>query len=131
MKTIKQLALVVALLLPAIFQSCYIKDMIDEMENGEKNETEYSYSNEYGGKTTEYGTSSWASMAEKTPFINKFEAVGSDLNYCTVETGVRDGSRMEELSFSRATTDDEAIAYIKKMAADGYIFSYEDGMMKG
>ncbi|MBO7143941.1 MAG: hypothetical protein J6W13_03845 [Salinivirgaceae bacterium] len=131
MKTIKQLALVVALLLPAIFQSCYIKDMIDEMENGEKNETEYSYSNEYGGKTTEYGTSSWATMAEKTPFINKFEAVGSDLNYCTVETGVRDGSRMEELSFSRATTDDEAIAYIKKMAADGYIFSYEDGMMKG
>ncbi len=128
--TIKKMLLMALMLLPSLFQSCDIQSLLDEMNN-EDEEENYSYNNDIGGKTTEYGTKSWAALSDKAPFISKFEAVGSDLNYSSYSTGVRDGERVEEVHFERATTDDEAAAYIKKMLADGYVFTFGDGALKG
>ena len=116
------------LLLPSLFQSCDIQSLFDEMSNTEET---YSYSNGMGGKTTEYGTKSWATLVSKAEFLNKFDEVGSDLNYSQVSDGVRDGERFVEVYFERGTTDDEATAYIKKLVNDGYILSLEDGRFKG
>lgn len=111
--TIKKILLMALMLLPSLFQSCDIQSLLDEMNN-EDEEENYSYNNDIGGKTTEYGTKSWAALSDKAPFISKFEAVGSDLNYSSYSTGVRDGERVEEVHFERATTDDEAAPTLKK-----------------
>ncbi len=109
MRTIRLLTIACATIIGSTFYACDLDDLVND-----KKESEYSYANNMGGTTTDYGTTSWNTLSNKASFINEFDAVSNDLNYSTVATGVVDGNNIEEVCFERATTDDEIAAYIKK-----------------
>lgn len=116
----------------ALFNSCDLQSLLDEANEEEESEGySYTFDNEYGGKSTYYSSTSWATLANKAAFINKFESIGGKLSESVVSNGVYEGDKVEEVRFTHTTTDDEAAAYVKKMAANGYIFSYDDGMLTG
>ena len=116
----------------ALFNSCDLQSLLDEANEEEESEGySYTFDNEYGGKSTYYNSASWATLADKAAFINKFESIGGKLSESVVSNGVYEGDKVEEVRFNHAATDDEAAAYVKKMAANGYIFSYDDGMLTG
>ncbi len=116
----------------ALFNSCDLQSLLDEANNEDDSEGySYTFDNEYGGKSTYYSSASWATLADKAAFINKFESIGGKLSESVVSNGVYEGDKVEEVRFTHTTTDDEAAAYVKKMAANGYIFSYDDGMLTG
>lgn len=116
----------------ALFNSCDLQSLLDEANNEDDSEGySYTFDNEYGGKSTYYSSASWATLADKAAFINKFESIGGKLSESVVSNGVYEGDKVEEVRFNHAATDDEASAYVKKMAANGYIFSYDDGMLTG
>ena len=127
MKTIKFIMPIIGAAIATTFCACDLDEMLNEKENSNK---EYSYANDMGGTTTEYGTTSWNTLSNKATFISKFDAVTKDLNYSTVATGVVDGNNVEEVSFGRATTDDEIAPYIKKIMTDNYILTFEDDCFK-
>ena len=116
----------------ALFNSCDLQSLLDEANEEEESEGySYTFDNEYGGKSTYYSSASWATLADKAAFINKFESIGGKLSESVVSNGVYEGDKVEDVRFTHTTTDDEAAAYVKKMAANGYIFSYDDGMLTG
>lgn len=133
MKTIKFIGLMATIAaLTALFNSCDLQSLLDEANNEDDSEGySYTFDNEYGGKSTYYSSASWATLADKAAFINKFESIGGKLSESVVSNGVYEGDKVEEVRFTHTTTDDEAAAYVKKMAANGYIFSYDDGMLTG
>ena len=133
MKTIKFIGLMATIAaMTALFNSCDLQSLLDEANNEDDSEGySYTFDNEYGGKSTYYSSASWATLADKAAFINKFESIGGKLSESVVSNGVYEGEKVEEVRFTHTTTDDEAAAYVKKMAANGYIFSYDDGMLTG
>lgn len=133
MKTIKFIGLMATIAaMTALFNSCDLQSLLDEANEEEESEGySYTFDNEYGGKSTYYSSASWATLANKAAFINKFESIGGKLSESVVSNGVYEGDKVEEVRFNHAATDDEAAAYVKKMAANGYIFSYDDGMLTG
>lgn len=133
MKTIKFIGLMATITaMTALFNSCDLQSLLDEANNEEESEGySYTFDNDYGGKSTYYNSASWATLANKAAFINKFESIGGKLSESVVSNGVYEGDKVEEVRFTHTTTDDEAAAYVKKMAANGYIFSYDDGMLTG
>ncbi|MBR4621217.1 MAG: hypothetical protein IKO46_09555 [Salinivirgaceae bacterium] len=133
MKTIKFIGLMATIAaMTALFNSCDLQSLLDEANEEEESEGySYTFDNEYGGKSTYYNSASWATLADKAAFINKFESIGGKLSESVVSNGVYEGDKVEEVRFNHAATDDEAAAYVKKMAANGYIFSYDDGMLTG
>lgn len=133
MKTIKFIGLMATIAaMTALFNSCDLQSLLDEANNEDDSEGySYTFDNEYGGKSTYYSSASWATLADKAAFINKFESIGGKLSESVVSNGVYEGDKVEEVRFNHAATDDEASAYVKKMAANGYIFSYDDGMLTG
>ncbi|MBR3566727.1 MAG: hypothetical protein IKN94_00455 [Salinivirgaceae bacterium] len=133
MKTIKFIGLMATIAaMTALFNSCDLQSLLDEANEEEESEGySYTFDNEYGGKSTYYSSTSWATLANKAAFINKFESIGGKLSESVVSNGVYEGDKVEEVRFTHTTTDDEAAAYVKKMAANGYIFSYDDGMLTG
>ncbi len=133
MKTIKFIGLMATIAaMTALFNSCDLQSLLDEANEEEESEGySYTFDNDYGGKSTYYSSASWATLADKAAFINKFESIGGKLSESVVSNGVYEGDKVEEVRFNHAATDDEASAYVKKMAADGYIFSYDDGMLTG
>lgn len=133
MKTIKFIGLMATIAaMTALFNSCDLQSLLDEANNEDDSEGySYTFDNEYGGKSTYYSSASWATLADKAAFINKFESIGGKLSESVVSNGVYEGDKVEEVRFTHTTTDDEAAAYVKKMAANSYIFSYDDGMLTG
>lgn len=132
MKTIKFIGLMATIAaMTALFNSCDLQSLLDEANEDDSEGYSYTFDNEYGGKSTYYSSASWATLADKAAFINKFESIGGKLSESVVSNGVYEGDKVEEVRFNHAATDDEAAAYVKKMAANGYIFSYDDGMLTG
>ena len=134
MKTIKFIGLMATIAaITVLFGSCDLSSLLEETYDDDDDSETYSYTfdNDFGGKSTYYSSTSWATLADKAAFINKFESIGGKLSESVVSNGVYEGEKVEEVRLTHTTIDDEAAAYVKKMAANGYIFSYDDGMLTG
>ena len=125
MKTIKFISLLATIAaMTALFNSCDLQSLLDEANEDDSEGYSYTFDNEYGGKSTYYRSASWATLADKAAFINKFESIGGKLSESVVSNGVYEGDKIQDVRFNHAATDDETAAYVKKMAANGYIFFF-------
>ena len=133
MKTIKFIGLMATITaITVLFGSCDLQSLLDEANEEEESEGySYTFDNDFGGKSTYYSSTSWATLADKAPFINNFESIGGKLSESVVSNGVYEGDKVVDVRFNHAATDDEVAAYVKKMAANGYIFSYDYGILTG
>ena len=134
MKTIKFIGLMATITaITVLFGSCDLSSLLEETYDDDDDSETYSYTfdNDFGGKSTYYSSTSWATLADKAPFINNFESIGGKLSESVVSNGVYEGDKVVDVRFNHAATDDEVAAYVKKMAANGYIFSYDYGILTG